>query len=309
VAACPLCKRSRKHDGPNQAEKGKDPRVTAEVAIAAEPPKELRFHKPVHIVDVVREVWDSRPLIRALAEREIRAQYKQAWLGLAWAVVNPVILMLVFTLLIRKTAKIDTGGVSPAIFSYVALVPWNFFSSSVTSGGLSIINQMQLVNKIRCAREVFPLASITTSGVNAVIATSVLVVLFALDTFMPPITALWSILAVIVMLVCTVAIALAMSAITVYLRDVRHALPILTQIGLLATPIFYSIDQISERWQIPYVIINPMAAVITTFRDTILYGQGPPWRLLVPAAISSIVMLFVSIRLFRRLELGFADVA
>jgi len=283
--------------------------VTTQAVIAAEPTKDQRFRRSNRVIDVVREVWESRPLVRALAEREIRAQYKQAGLGIAWAVVNPVILMLVFTLLIRNAASIDTLGVPAAIFSYVALVPWNFFSSGVTSGGLSIINQMALVNKIRCAREVFPLASITTSGVNAVIASSILLALFAILQFAPKLTSFWALLALPVQLTFTVAVALGAAAITVYLRDVRHALPIIMQIGLLATPIFYSIDQIPRSWQVPFVIVNPMAAVITTYRDTILLGEGPPWRLLIPAAISSVVLLYGAIRLFRRLELGFADVA
>lgn len=283
--------------------------VTTDAVIATDPPNELRFRRSDRLIGVLREVWDSRPLVRALAEREIRAQYKQAGLGIAWAVVNPVILMLVFTLLIRKAASIDTLGAPAAIFAYVALVPWNFFATSVTSGGLSIINQMPLVNKIRCAREVFPLASVTTSAVNAVIASSVLIVLFAVLTFAPKATSFWALVALPVQLAFTIAIALSAAAITVYLRDVRHALPIIMQIGLLATPIFYSIDEIDSKWQIPYVVINPMAAVITTYRNTILVGEGPPWRLLIPAAISSVVALYVAIRLFRRLELGFADVA
>jgi ABC-2 type transport system permease protein/lipopolysaccharide transport system permease protein len=283
--------------------------VTTQAIMATEPPKELRFRRSNRVVDVIREVWDARPMVRALAEREIRAQYKQAGLGIAWAIVNPVILMLVFTLLIRKAASIDTLGAPAAIFSYVALVPWNFFSSSVTSGGLSIINQMTLVNKIRCAREVFPLAQVTTSAVNAIIASSIILLLFAVLRFAPKVTTPWALVALPVQLAFTIAVAFAAAAITVYLRDVRHALPILMQIGLLATPIFYSIDEIDSAWQIPYVILNPMAAVITTYRDAVIVGVGPPWRLLIPAAISSAVMLYGSIRLFRRLELGFADVA
>lgn len=283
--------------------------MTTDAVVAAEPPKELRFRRSNRILDILRDVWESRPLVRALAERSIRAQYKQAGLGVAWAIVTPVILMLVFTLLIKKAASIDTHGAPPAIFSYVALVPWNFFSSSVTSGGLSIINQMPLVNKIRCAREVFPLAEVATSAFSAVIAASVLLVLFAVYQYAPKVTTVWAPLALIVQIMFTVAVALAAAGITVYLRDLRHALPILMQIGLLATPIFYSVEEVPHAWQIPYVILNPMAAVITVYRDTILYGQGPPWRLLLPAAAASLVYLYAALRLFRRLELGFADVA
>ena len=141
------------------------------------------------------------------------------------------------------------------------------------------------------------------------IAASVLLVLFVVLSFAPKITSFWAVTGIAVQMVFTVAVVLAASAITVYLRDLRHALPILMQIGLLATPIFYSMDAIPDEWQIPYVIVNPMGAVITTYRETVLYGNGPPWRLLIPAAISSVVMLYGAIRLFRRLELGFADVA
>jgi ABC-type polysaccharide/polyol phosphate export permease len=145
--------------------------------------------------------------------------------------------------------------------------------------------------------------------VSAIIASSILVVLFVILWFAPKITSFWAVLGIAVHLTFTVAVVLAASAVTVFLRDLRHAIPILMQFGLLATPIFYSIDAIPSEWQIPYVIVNPMAAVITTYRDTILLGQGPPWRLLLPAAAASVLMLYGAMRLFRRLELGFADVA
>jgi ABC-2 type transport system permease protein/lipopolysaccharide transport system permease protein len=179
----------------------------------------------------------------------------------------------------------------------------------VGSGGVSIIGQMQLVNKIRCPREVFPIASITSSAFDSMIAGTILLILFGLEQFTPKWTTVFAIIPLLVQLVFTLAVTLAVAAVTVHLRDLRHALGVLLQMGLFITPVAYGIDVISEEWQIPYVIANPMAAVITTYRDTILYGDLPQWRLVIPAAISSCVMLFGAVHLFGRLETSFADVA
>jgi ABC-2 type transport system permease protein/lipopolysaccharide transport system permease protein len=273
------------------------------------PPKEIRFHKSVRFFTELSAVWRARSFVRALAEREVRARYKQAFLGIAWAVVNPVLLMIVFTFLFGRVVKVETNDVPYAIFSYIALVPWNFFSNSVSSSGLSIIGQMQLVNKIRCPREVFPIATITSSAFDSIIACSILLILFAIEQFAPRWTSIFAIIPLAIQLVFTLAVSLAVAAITVHLRDVRHALGILLQIGLFVTPVAYSIDAIPGNWQVPYVIANPMAAVITTYRDTILMGEFPQWHLVIPAAISSLVMLYGAVHLFGRLETSFADVA
>ena len=217
--------------------------------------------------------------------------------------------MLVFTFLFRRVVKVETGGVPYQIFAYVGLLPWNFFSSSVGSGAVSIIGQMQLVNKIRCPREVFPLASVASSAFDTIIAVSVLIVLFVIDQFAPKPTSIFAIFAVLVQLTFTVAVTLAAAAITVHLRDVRLIMGLLLQLGLFVTPVAYGIDAIPSNWQIPYVIVNPMGAVITTYRDTILLGNMPRWNLLLAAGISSVVMLYGAVRLFGRLSTSFADVA
>ncbi len=273
------------------------------------PPKEIRFRRHIRFFSQMKAVWQSRAFVRALAERSIRSTYKQAVLGITWAVVNPVLLMIVFTFLFQRVAKVETGGVPYQIFAYVGLLPWNFFSSSVGSGGISVIAQMQLVNKIRCPREVFPLASIASAAFDTVIAVSVLLVLFAIDQFAPKPTSVFALIAMVIQLTFTVAVTLAAAAITVHLRDVRHILGLLLQVGLFVTPVAYGIDAIPSNWQIPYVIFNPMGAVITTYRDTILLGNMPRWDLLLASGISSIVMLYGAVHLFGRLETSFADVA
>lgn len=273
------------------------------------PPKEIRFRRRVRFVSEVAEVWHARSFIRALAERSIRARYKQAVLGFAWAVVNPVLLMVVFTFLFRRVVHVDTEGVPYQIFAYVGLLPWNFFSNSVSTGGLSILSQMQLVNKIRCPREVFPLSSIASAAFDTIMAVTVLGLLFVLARFAPKPTTVFAIIPLAIQLIFTVAVTLAVSAITVHLRDVRHMLGILMQLGLFVTPVAYGLDAIPENWRLPYVIVNPMGAVITSYRETILFGNMPNWDLLIPAGLSSLVMLYGAVRLFGKLETSFADVA
>jgi ABC-type polysaccharide/polyol phosphate export permease len=277
------------------------------------PPDVARFRRRFGAVAALRETWQARPLIRALAERDIRAAYKQAWLGVAWAVVTPVMLMVVFTFFFQKVATVETFGAPYALFSFIALVPWNFFTSSMTSGGLALVNQMTLVNKINCPRETFPLASVSVAAFNAVIGLAVLALLFVINRYAPAVTTPLAILPLLVQLMFTVACVLALSSVTVYLRDMRHLLPIVLQIGLFVTPIAYSLDAIAKNlpsWLVPiYVIVNPMAACLDGYRQTVLYGNMPNWGQLGLAALSSAVLLYGSLRLFRRLETSFADAA
>lgn len=273
------------------------------------PPDELRFRRRNRLVDALREVWDARQLTRALAEREIRAAYKQAALGVAWAIVTPVTLMIVFTIFFQRVADIDTGGVPYPLFSYVALVPWNFFATSVAAGGLAVVSQMALVNKIRCPREAFPLASMSVAAFNSLISVAVLVVLFVIERTMPKPTTVWIVLPLAVQLLFTTACVLLVSSVTVYLRDLRHAIPILLQLGLFATPIAYSLSFIPANLQSLYCLVNPLGGVIDSYRQAILYGNPPNWALLGPAALTSVVLFYAAVKVFRRLELGFADVA
>jgi ABC-type polysaccharide/polyol phosphate export permease len=273
------------------------------------PPDGLRFRRKSRLIASLKEIWDARPLARALAEREIRAAYKQAALGIAWAIVSPVTLMIVFTVVFQRVATINTNGVPYALFSYVALVPWNFFSATLSTGGMSVVTQMALVNKIRCPREAFPLSSMIVAGFNSLIAIGVLLVLFVINWTAPKPTTVFIVFPIVVQLLFTTGCVLLVSGITVYLRDLRHALPILLQLGLLATPIAYGMSFIPTNLQVPYVILNPLAACIESYRECVLYGTAPNWSLLGPAAASSAVIFYVAIKVFRRLEVGFADVA
>jgi ABC-type polysaccharide/polyol phosphate export permease len=276
--------------------------------LPAEPPPELRFRRRYRISALASAVWRSRTLIRTLAEREIRVRYKQAVLGFAWAVVTPLVLMVAFTLFFRKAAKIDTGPVPYALFAYVGLLPWTFFSTSVSQGGVSLISNVHLLNKVAFPREVFPIASLVVAGIDSLISVAVLGLLFLNFGFAPKPTAVWVPLILAVQVAFTLGIALLASAVVVYLRDLRHALPLILQLGLFVTPVAFPLDIVPPSLRPLYVALYPLAAVIDAYRRTVLLGQ-PPTSLLAVGAAASVVVLLCGYAAFKRLETGFADVA
>lgn len=273
------------------------------------PPAELRFRRRIRVGASLRELWLSRELIRSLAERDLRARYNQAFLGFAWAILTPVALMVVFTVFFQGVAKIDTGGVPYALFAYVGLVPWTFFSTSVSQGGQSLLTNTNVLTKVYCPREVFPLASVVVAAVDAVIALTALLVLFAIYTFAPAATTVWVPLLVVIQLAFTLGFVLIISTVVIFLRDLKHVLPILLQLGIFATPVAYPMSKIPVDVQVLYSIINPLAPIIDGYRRTVLYGLPPEWHLLWPATITSLILLVGGYLFFKRMEADFADAA
>jgi ABC-2 type transport system permease protein/lipopolysaccharide transport system permease protein len=278
-------------------------------AIPFEPPEELRFHRKLHPVESVRELWRARELLATLAERDLRVRYKQAYLGAAWALISPVTLMIVFTLVFRRVAKIDTNGVPYPLFAYLGLLPWGFFSSSVSSGGSSLVSNNSLLNKVYCPREVFPLYNIVVAGVDMAVASLVLLILFPITGFTPKLTSLWVPLLFMIQLAFGIGVALIVSSLLVYLRDLRQVVPFIMQLGLFATPVAYSMSFIPSKFRVLYAFVNPLGPVIDGYRRAVLYGQGPNWHLLIPAAFTAVATMVAGYAVFKRLETHFADVA
>lgn len=281
-------------------------RATTDVPVV--PPPEWRFRRKLHPAALFHELWEARTLVRTLAEREVRIRYKQAVLGFAWAVVTPLVLMVAFTLF-RKAARIDSGPAPYPLFTFIALIPWTFFSTSVAQGGLSLINNVPLLNKVYCPREVFPAASVVVAGIDSVMSTVVLGLLFLRYGFMPKPTTIWVPAILPIQIAFTLGVTLVVSSVMVYLRDLRHALPLILQMGLFVTPVAFPLDVVPWKFRHAYVALNPLAAVIDSYRRTVLYGQPPAFSLLAVAGVSAIVVLAAGYAAFKRLETGIADVA
>lgn len=286
-----------------------DVRAPGGVAVADGPLPGTVFRRRLRPGQVARELWGARELVRALAERDLRARYKQAVLGFAWAVLTPLALCTIFTLVFHRAVKIDTGTAPYALFAYVGLIVWQFFSNTMNQGALSLANNLSLLNKVYCPREVFPLATMLVAGVDMVIGIGVLGVLFLGFWTAPAATAAWALPLLLIQFAFTYGVALVLSIAVVYLRDVRHLLPIITQMGVFATPVAYPLSQIPKRLQEVYVAFNPLGAVIEGYRGALLYGDAPDARLTLIAAVSSLVFLVGGYLFFKKLETGIADVA
>jgi len=280
-------------------------------SLPAEPRREIWFKHRVYLATAFRELWEYKPLIRSLAERDIRIRYKQAVLGMAWALFTPIVMMLAFTLVFTKVGHVKTGGVPYPLFAYIALIPWGFFSGSVLAGGMSLMSNISLLNKLYCPREVFPLGSVAVAAVDAFVATLVLTVLFPIEHRAPHIEALYIPLFLVTLVAFTVGVTLAASAIVVYMRDLRVALPLVMQLALFVTPVAYSASTIAKTRThlIIYSALNPLVAVLDGLRQTVLLGNQPDWTVQIVGLTTALIVLAAGFLLFKRLETGLADIA
>jgi ABC-type polysaccharide/polyol phosphate export permease len=278
---------------------------------AAEPRPETLFKRRVRLGTSLRELWGFRELVLTLAERDLRVRYKQAALGIAWAVLTPVLLMAAFTLVFSRFARVDSHGVPYPLFAYVGLLPWTFFASALSQGGLSLTMNVPLLNKVYCPREVFPLAAILVAAVDAVISAGVLLLLFLATGIAPKAEIYYVPLLLAILLVFTIGITIAVSAILVYVRDLRLALPLVLQFGLFVTPVAYNADIVAKSTArlVLYSALNPLVPVIGGLRRAVLFGEAPQWWPLLASGCVSIAVLAGSLVLFKRLETGIADIA
>jgi ABC-type polysaccharide/polyol phosphate export permease len=274
------------------------------------PPPELAFKRKVQVRASLRDLWRSRGLIRTLAERDLRVRYKQAVLGFLWAILTPFVLMVVFTVFFQRVAKVDTHGAPYPLFAYLGLIPWGFFSSCVSSGGGSILSNISLLNKVYCPREVFPIAAVGVTVVDTAVSLVMLTLIFGIYTVAPPLGGLmWLPVLLYVLLAFTLGVMFLVSAVVVYFRDLRQAIPLILQLGLFATPVAYGMEFIPQRYWTIYSILNPLGPVLDGLRRALLFHGSPDLSLLIPAAISATVWLAVGYLTFKRLETRFADVA
>jgi ABC-2 type transport system permease protein/lipopolysaccharide transport system permease protein len=284
--------------------------VSTDSGIVADgPPAELRFRRPLRIGTFVRDLWRSRDLVRVLAEREFQSRYKQTFLGIVWALLTPVLLVIVFAIFVNRAFDINTGDAPYILFAYIGLIPWNFFSFSLTRGGQSLVMDSGVINKVRCPREVFPLAGMASAGIDMFISLFVLGGMFIATGYELKTTVVWVPLILLLQLVFVAGIVMVFAILGVFFRDLYQAMPLLLQLGLLATPVAYGIEAIPEKWWSLYAALNPLAAVIESYRQTMLYGYAPPWELFLPASAAALAWLVGGYLVFKKLEPGIADVA
>ncbi|MEW6286912.1 MAG: ABC transporter permease [Chloroflexota bacterium] len=256
----------------------------------------------------LKDLWAYRELIYFMIWRDVKVRYKQTMLGAAWAIIQPVLTMIVFTFLFGRIAKLPTDNDIPyPIFSYAALLPWGMFVGALNQASRSLTSNQNMVTKIYFPRLVLPLASILSGLVDFVIAFVILIGLMIYYGVTPSPNALWALpLFLLLTVVTALGVALWLSAINVQYRDVNYALPFLTQFWLFITPVAYSSNLISEKWQLIYSL-NPMAGVINGFRWALLGTDTGPGPEMAVSVLISLLVLIGGLFYFRNMEKTFAD--
>jgi lipopolysaccharide transport system permease protein len=255
----------------------------------------------------LRDLWIYRELVFFMIWRDVKVKYKQTLLGMAWAVIQPVMNMLVFTFVFDRVAKLSSDGIPYEVFSFTALLPWGLFVTALNQGSRSLVAHNNMVTKIYFPRLILPMASVFAGLVDFVIGFVILIGLMIYFKVTPAWDRLWTLpLFLLLALVTALGVALWLSAINVKYRDVNQALPFLTQFWLFATPVAYSFSNLSEKWQL-LLSLNPMTGVVNGFRWALLgTGSGPDFMFWISVIIS--IAIFTSgLFYFRSMEKTFAD--
>jgi lipopolysaccharide transport system permease protein len=255
----------------------------------------------------LREVWEYRELLYFLIWRDIKVRYKQTVLGASWAIIQPFMTMVVFSLFFGHLARIPSDGIPYPIFAFAALVPWTFFANGLNQSSNSLVGSSNLITKVYFPRLIVPLASVFSGIVDFVIAFVVLIGMMLFYGIVPTINALWLPAFLLLSLVTALGVGLWLSALNVEYRDVRYAVPFITQFWLLATPIAYPSSMLPEPWRTVYGL-NPMAGVVEGFRWALLGTNSAPGPIIAVSAAAAVVILITGAFYFRRMEKTFADI-
>jgi len=254
-----------------------------------------------------RELWEYRELLYFLTWRDIKIRYKQTVLGAAWAIIQPVFMMIVFSLFFGKLAKVPSDGIPYPVFAFCALLPWQLFAHAVSESSNSVVGNQHLITKVYFPRLVIPIASVLTGFIDFLVSLVVLIGLILWFGLVPG----WRIIALpgfILLAICTaLAVGLWLSALSVQYRDVRYLIGFLVQFWLFATPVAYPSSIIPQQWRAVYAL-NPMAGVVEGFRWALLGRSSALGSMLWVSASVVLVTLVGGFYYFRRMEQEFADI-
>jgi lipopolysaccharide transport system permease protein len=255
----------------------------------------------------LRELWEYRELLYFLAWRDIQIRYKQTALGMAWAIIQPFFTMIVFSIFFGALAQIPSDGIPYPIFSYAALVPWTFFANGLTQSSNSLVTGAQLIKKVYFPRLIVPVAAVLSGVVDFILAFIVLLGMMLYYGLMPTAHVVWLPAFLILALITSLGVGLWLSSLNVQYRDVRHAVPFITQFWLFATPIAYPSTLLSEPWRTLYGL-NPMVGVVEGFRWALLGTATQPGTMVLVSCLMALAILIAGAFYFRRMEKTFADV-
>jgi lipopolysaccharide transport system permease protein len=253
------------------------------------------------------ELWKYRELLYFLVRRDLSVRYKQTALGIAWAIIQPLTTMVVFSLFFGRLGKMPSDGVPYPIFSYAALVPWMFFAHGLTQSSNSLVGNANLLKKVYFPRLAVPLSAVLSGVMDFVMAFLVLLGMMFYYGMVPTMNVLWLPLLLLLALVTSLGIGLWLSAFNVQFRDVRYVVPFLTQLWMFSTPIAYPSSLLPEPWRTLYGL-NPMVGVVEGFRWALLGTDTAPRLVIAASSVVALAILVGGAFYFRRLERTFADI-
>jgi lipopolysaccharide transport system permease protein len=251
-------------------------------------------------------VWKYRDLLYILVVRDVKVLYRQAALGAAWAILQPVVAVLIFSLIFGRFAKIPSDGIPYTLFAFAGLLPWQYFAEATRRSGTGLVSESDLIRKIYFPRLIIPLASVTAPLLDFAIAFFVLLAMMAWYGFAPG----WQILCVFPLILVVTLLSLAMGLwlgpLNVRFRDIKHTLPFMLQIWMFASPIVYPLSMIPEKWKTLYML-NPMVGIIEGFRWAAFGTGNIDVRAIGISAVLIVVLLAGGLLVFKRAERTFAD--
>ncbi len=313
--------------------------VTDLSSVPDEPPPEILYRHRVRFIESLRVLWAHREIVYTLAERDFRAQYKQATLGILWAVLSPVATLVVFVIVFSRIKSFGSQGVPFALYSFVGILCWSYFATCLGSGGNSLLTNKALLGKTQFPRECFPLETMLVGGLNTVMSWVPLALLFVIYGRAPALSTLYIPVFMLIEVAFAAGITLAVSSVIIQMRDLVQVLPLIISLGLFATPVVWPYSKIpttfhiagghhvhraivdghvvAAHWvggvtvnpQVIYGFLNPLGPVIDNARRTMLLGHSPNWELVGVGALGACLYLVVGYRIFKRFEVSFADIA
>jgi lipopolysaccharide transport system permease protein len=253
------------------------------------------------------ELWEYRELLYFLTWRDVKVRYKQTALGVAWAIIQPLFTMLVFSVFFGRLAKVPSDGIPYPIFCYTALVPWTLFATGLTQSSNSLVGSSNLITKVYFPRLIIPLSTVLAAAVDFLFSFIVLIAMMLYYGVAPSRNILALPLFISLAVIASLGVGMWLSALNVQFRDVRYVVPFITQFWMLATPIAYPSSLLHEPWRTVYGL-NPMAGVVEGFRWSLLGLKTSPRPILLVSFLASLLIMISGAFYFRRMEKNFADI-